>query len=155
MKRFVFLLGLFFVISCISKEQQEQQANEIAQQQFSEIDFSTPDSYPQFKGCNELENSMECFYEKLHVQIHDKLQLDPLDLQIQKADTLTAIIKVSKKGVVSYVSLQQTDATDYSFVLDSIFSVRLSDLCHVQPALKQGIPIESSYLLPVIIKPTD
>jgi len=155
MKFSAFLCVIFLCTACVSKEQQEQQANELAQKQFDAIDLSTPDSYPQFAGCDELVDAQKCFYQKLYEQINDKLQLEPLDIQMNTADTVTAIIKVSNKGLVSYVALKDQNSTVYTAAIDSVLASRLSNLCQVNPAIKQGVPIESSYLLPIIMKPTE
>lgn len=148
-----FVATIALTVSCVSKEEQEQQATELAKQQFDSIDLSTPDSYPQFKGCDELQNAKDCFYENLYSHINTRLQSEPIDIQIAKVDTVNAVITVSNTGKVSYVALKDNNPTAYNSMIDSLLKARLSDLGSVHPAIKQGVPVGSSYLLPIIIKP--
>ncbi|MEP2969145.1 MAG: hypothetical protein ABJO82_06420, partial [Nonlabens ulvanivorans] len=49
--------------------------------------------------------------------------------------------------------LQSDAVNDRERTIDSLLRVRLQHICKIEPAYKQNVPVNSSYLLPVILKP--
>ncbi|MGJ8683559.1 MAG: hypothetical protein ACSHWW_02975 [Nonlabens sp.] len=156
MMRFTILLVIMMCAmasSCRTQEQNETEANQIAQQRLQEIDLSQPDTYPLFEGCGELENATTCFYEKLQEQVALKLKDHQLQFEITQRDSVMAVLLVNKKGTISYQGLQVPPVNSREKMVDSLLQSRLHDICKIDPATKNGIPVSASFLLPVVIKP--
>lgn len=156
MMRFTILLVIILCAltsSCRTQEQKEQEAQMRAQFRLESIDFSTPDQLPLFEDCDEMENAANCFYKKLCEQVELKLKNHDLQFEITKTDSVTAILIVDKSGFIKYDSLSGSVFSDKDIIVDSLLKNRLKDMVQIKPALKQGIPVNSSYLLPVVIKP--
>jgi aminoglycoside phosphotransferase family enzyme len=147
------LIMLSLLTACVSKEKQEVKAAQLAQQRFNEVDLTTPDSYPQFDNCDELDQAKDCFYQQLHELIQQRLidrKIQGLDKDI---DTLMATITISKEGVIAFKGIDNNDSTRFYHRIDSMLQISLKDLGHIAPATKQGIPIFSTYKLPVVLAP--
>ncbi|BAO55281.1 hypothetical protein NMS_1272 [Nonlabens marinus S1-08] len=124
-----------------------------ANQRFENLDKAVVDVYPQFKGCDEMEKTPDCFYQKLHALIKQRLTQDTLTMQIKQMDSLVTAFTVTEKGIVRYDSIVDSAQHIDRVFLDSILRVKLKDLPSIDSALKQGIPVSSSYLVPVVVKP--
>ncbi|WP_438962219.1 hypothetical protein [Nonlabens sp.] len=156
MMRFTILLVIMLcatATSCLTQEQQEQEAQSRAQLRLQSIDFTAPDQLPLFEGCDELENVEICFYKKLYEQVELRLNNHHLQFEVTKTDSLTAIIRVDKNGFIKYDGLSGHTFSDKDIMVDSLLKNELQDMDQIKPALKQGVPVNSAYLLPVIIKP--
>jgi len=155
MRSAILLVIMLCVItpSCRTQEQNKQEAKQIVQQRLSGINFSQTDQMPLFKDCDEMENASICFYEKLCAQVEAKLLNHQLQFEITKRDSVTAVILVNDNGEISYKGLNSNPVNQKEIVVDSLLKNRLKDFIKIEPAIKQGIPVNSSYLLPVIIKP--
>ncbi len=139
--------------SCRTEEQKKQEASQLAQKRFQEIDLSQPDKYPLFDGCGELDNAANCFFEKLQEQVAIKLNNHNLQFQISQRDSVVVQLLVDKKGNISYMGLRSEAVNDRERTIDSLLRARLQHICKIEPAYKQNVPVNSSYLLPVILKP--
>ncbi|GAK91924.1 hypothetical protein JCM19298_2412 [Nonlabens ulvanivorans] len=139
--------------SCRTEVQKKQEASQLAQKRFQEIDLSQPDKYPLFDGCGELDNAANCFFEKLQEQVLLKLNDHHLQFEMSQRDSVMVQLLVDKKGNISYQGLQSDVINDRERTIDSLLRVRLQHICKIEPAYKQNVPINSSYLLPVILKP--
>lgn len=139
--------------SCRTQEQNEQEAQQLVQQRLQEVDLTQPDKYPLFKDCGELENATNCFYEKLQQQVALKLQDHNLKFEITHRDSVMAVLLIDNKGVISYLGLQTAAVNDKEQLIDSLLHNRLVQMARVEPAYKEDVPVHTSYLLPIVIKP--
>ncbi|MEP2968336.1 hypothetical protein, partial [Nonlabens ulvanivorans] len=74
--------------SCRTEVQKKQEASQLAQKRFQEIDLSQPDKYPLFDGCGELDNAANCFFEKLQEQVVLKLNDHHLQFEMSQRDSV-------------------------------------------------------------------
>jgi len=147
------MLILLLLCSCKSETQKNQEAATHASERFHALDKNAVDIFPQFEECNEMESSPECFYSSLHDLIQKRLSADTLSINIKRKDSLVAAFTVSEKGLIQYDSIVYcAQHLDRAF-MDSIMSRKLMDLPKIDSALKQGVPVSSSYLVPVVVKP--
>jgi hypothetical protein len=66
-----------------------------------------------------------------------------------------AAFTVTDKGKILFDSIAfSAQHLDLRF-MDSTITSKLADLPKIDSALKQGIPVASSYLVPVVVKPID
>lgn len=147
------LLAVLLLVSCKSEVEKDQEAASKAHQRFQNIDITAVDVFPQFEDCDEMESTADCFYAHLHDLIKKRLTADTLSMNIKSKDSLVATFTVTDEGMIQYDSIAHSaQHLDRAF-MDSILKSKLMDLPKIDSALKQGIPVSSSYLVPVVVLP--
>lgn len=155
---YILFIALIFS-ACKTEEEIQVEAEKLAQEEFQAIDITRVDRYPLFENCDEMLTTPDCFYAELHQLITEKLQggtyLDSWSAQ----ESLIATITVKSSGYVRYDSITGQANSSRIKELDSVFKLRLYPLCKIEPAILQGIPVTTSYQLPIKITtlttPTD
>ncbi len=149
----VVALLLFSIISCKSEDEKNSQASGKAVEMFDGLDKKSVDIYPQFTSCDEMEQNSDCFYKNMHQLIQEKLSVDTLHLAIKEKDSLVAAFTVTERGQIRFDSIAYcAQHLDRKFI-DSTIQSKLTNLPQIDSALKQGIPVSSSYLVPIVVKP--
>lgn len=141
--------------SCKTDHELKQEAAAIAQERIQAIDYGTVDSYPLFLGCDEMQPGPDCFYEKLHEVVAQRLGPAAANLKMSTNDTMVLSMTVAANGHLTYDKLLELPNSMDQYVVDSILTTRLRYLPRLSAALKQGVPVKTSYKLPVILVPTD
>lgn len=152
--RFIFILLLFFgIISCenIFKRTGSLEEKKIITQP---IDFSSVDMYPLLPECKQIisrELQKECFYRLLSKQIEVSLSKQDISFSKHIKDTILVNIKVNSYGKLSVSFFNNADNSQFDYLKKTIIKT-IDNLPIIQPAIKQGIPVTSEYVLPIVIK---
>jgi hypothetical protein len=154
-KIFYALTTLLLLTSCKNNEQLKQEAASLAKERLAAIDYSTVDHYPLFEGCDEIDNTAQCFYEQLHSIVADRLSPVAAALTMSENDTMMVSMVVEATGHLKYERLitfpKHLDSTE----VDSILQSRLRYLPRLSSAIKRDVPVKTSYKLPITPGPTD
>ncbi|MGY5355401.1 hypothetical protein [Wenyingzhuangia sp. IMCC45467] len=119
------------------------------------IDFTQIDQFPQFKNCDEIlsfEESKTCFEQTIHNQISDRIQQLKLITKENITDTLQIQFTIDKNGhflcnkIIAKDSLN-IKLPDLSLEIQKI----IQTLPSINPAQKRGIPVASTYTIPLVI----
>ncbi|AZQ42830.1 hypothetical protein [Nonlabens ponticola] len=157
-KRYVniilFCLALL-VASCKTDADKNLEAQRMAQERFERVDMSEVDIYPRFDNCDELDQNKECFYEAMQELISNRLLNNQLQQTISSRDSIVALLEVNAQGQLSYKGLVDSAYHVNKVSMDSLLNIALADLPSIDSALKQGIPVATSYQLPIIIVPQE
>ena len=150
------ITGLSFSLhSCKTETQKNEEATSQAIERYENLDKASVDVFPQFKECNELDSTSNCFYKNMHQLIQKRLSSDTLLMEIKQKDSLVAAFTVTEKGQIQYDSIAYcAHHLDRKF-MDSTIQSKLMQLPKIDSALKQGIPVASSYLVPIVVRPID
>lgn len=149
----IFFTGL--LISCkneqtptISKEEQE---NQLADQQFEQIDFTQVDEMPTFEQCNEAEDKQKCFEQTLSKLYSEALKKHTFVVGEALNDTILLHLKIENTGKLIF---EKTDASEkirlFLPKLDSILTTETNDFQPVTPAKKQGVEVGTKCVLPLV-----
>ena len=149
------ILFLSVCVSCLSAEDKEEQAQDMARKEMQGIDMDSVDRYPVFDDCDEMLTTSDCFYETLCNVIDQKLREDYIAIQLGQRDSVYASISVDKKGVIVYDSIFKCARAINKERLDSILKDRLTDFPIIKSAVKRSIPVATSYRLPIVFIPVD
>ena len=149
----IFLIVLATIVACKSDLEIEAAAEQRAEESFQQIKLDQVDRYPLFENCDEMQTGSQCFYRELHKLITDKLSDQIYDYKWSTQDSLVAAITVKSSGQVRYDSIVSTAKQMFKAELDSIFKSHLYPLCKIEPAIIQGVPVTTSYLVPITIIP--
>ena len=156
MKYYYFFLLFIIVTSCQYFEKQVPSEKELLQKELKAINWKEVDEYPSFADCDKLEDKTQrkqCFFEYLTQLIQEKLQVDTLSVLYPELDTIEVKVTVFPDSRMQFEPQFPNDSVAYDTIkIDSILHVKLVDFPKVNPAIKQGIPVKTQFILPVIIK---
>ncbi|MGM8361600.1 hypothetical protein ACSV4D_06775 [Flavobacterium sp. ARAG 55.4] len=156
MKHYYFFLLFIIVTSCQYFEKQVPSEKELLQKELKAINWKEVDEYPSFADCDKLEDKIQrkqCFFEYLTQLIQEKLQVDTLSVLYPELDTIEVKVTVFPDSRMQFEPQFPKDSAAYDTIkIDSILHVKLVDFPKVNPAIKQGIPVKTQFILPVIIK---
>lgn len=156
LKQYYFFLILVFFTSCQYFEKQVPSEKELLQKELKAINWKEVDEYPSFTDCDKLTEKIQrqqCFFEYLTQLIQDKLEVDTLSVLYPELDTIEVKVTVFPDSRMQFEPQFSKDSTAYDTIkIDSILHARLVNFPKVNPAIKQGIPVKTQFILPVIIK---
>ena len=151
MRLYLVILLVFSLTSCdfIFKQNKVVETEKLAP-----IDFSSIDAYPLLQECVHLSSrkaQQACFYEQLSKKIELALSKKDILLNNTITDTIQVKINVNSIGEISITSTSIENNKELSLLRKAIFE-SIENLPKIQPATKSGIPINSTYILPIIIR---
>jgi hypothetical protein len=157
MKRF--LPVLIFSLLCISCEgliTQKKSSEEFLEEELKTITWDDVDTYPLFVGCNENDSKAlqkKCFETFLHNHINRHLNQDPLISSFPVFDTLLVNLQLTATGEIDVIKIEGATFTFSTFPdLKSLLTESLNSLPKAAPALKRGVPVNTQFTLPLVIK---
>lgn len=129
---------------------------ELLQKELEAINWKEVDEYPSFADCEKLEEKtqrQQCFFDDLTLLIQERLRGDTLSLLYPELDTIEVKVTVFPNSRMQFEPQFPKDSVAYDTIkIDSILHARLIGFPKVNPALKQGIPVKTQFILPVILK---
>lgn len=129
---------------------------ELLQKELKAINWKEVDEYPSFVNCDSLQEKIQrqqCFFDYLTQLIQEKLHVDTLSSLYLELDTIEVKVTVFPNSKMQFEPQFSKDSTVYDTIkIDSILHARLVNFPKVNPAIKQGIPVKTQFILPVILK---
>lgn len=155
MKKFAALLSLALLSSCQHFEKQVPDEDELLQKRLQEINWNEVSSYPSIAGCNAItdrEMQRECFFTTMARLVQEKLDIDTIAMMYPEMDTIEVKVTVHPDASLTFEPQMPQDSVSYNRVqVDSILKARLVNFPAIEPAQKEGIPVTSQFILPVIL----
>lgn len=156
MKNIYFLIVFVFVTSCQYFDKQVPSEEELLQKRLNEINWKEVTVYPSVAECDSIldkDQKKACFFQFLSELIQHKITPDSLTVHASIIDTIDVKVTVSADSKISFEPLFTSDSTSYNkSKIDSVIRTRLVDFPKIEPAQKEGIPVKTQFILPVIIK---
>jgi hypothetical protein len=156
MNKILSLTFLFLLVSCQYFDKQVPSEDELLQKRLNEINWKEVTVYPSVAECDSIfdkERKKECFFNYLSKIIQNKIAPDSLTVNASIIDTIDVRVTVSADSKITFEPLFTSDSTSYNKAkIDSIIKSRLVDFPKIEPAQKDGIPVKTQFILPVIIK---
>ncbi|MBN8566462.1 MAG: hypothetical protein J0M25_06985 [Flavobacteriales bacterium] len=151
----VFFL-FFFLVSCQYFEKSIPSEEELLQKRIKEINWNEVTNYPSVAECDSIldkEQQKACFFNYLSTIIHQKMASDSLSTPTKIMDTLDVRVTIFPDATLSFEPVFKKDSVSYDKQkIDSLIKTRLTDFPKIEPALKEGIPVKTQFILPVILK---
>ena len=155
MKKYAALLSLAFLSSCQYFEKQVPDEDELLQKRLQEINWNEVSSYPSIAECDAIldkEMKRECFFTTMARLVQEKLDIDTIAMMYPEMDTIEVKVTVHPDASLTFEPQMPQDSVSYNKVqIDSILKARLVDFPQIEPAQKEGIPVTSQFILPVIL----
>lgn len=150
----VFLM--IFCTSCdyfpLSKKQQLPTLDTIIN--FNEVDFS-----PSFAVCDSLiekDEKSNCFRTTIHQKIGEELQKQRFTIKDSIDEMVTVHFLIDTKGIIHLEKIESVEMIQKQLpTLDSLLAASVKKLPKIYPAVKRGIPVSTSYTLPIRIQLKD
>ena len=147
---------LFLLVSCQYFEKRVPSEEELLQKRLKEINWNEVTVYPSVAECDSIldkELQKECFFKYLTEIIHQKIAPDSLLTNTKIIDTIEVRVTVFPDSKITFEPLFPTDSLTYDKQkTDSIIKARLIDFPKIEPAQKEGIPVKTQFILPIILK---
>ena len=151
MKKIIFILSLFTIVSCQFFEQKKApNEDELLQQRLKEVNWKTVDQLPTVANCDSLTDKNEqkkCFFEFLTTTINQKINIDTLSKFYPKKDFLLVKISVFPNEPLHFESVIKDSLEVDKHKIDSILNAKLTNLPVINPAIKRGIPVKSQFAI--------
>lgn len=147
---------LFLLASCQYIEKRVPSEEELLQKRLKEINWNEVTVYPSVAECDSIldkELQKECFFNYLTEIIRQKIAPDSLQTSSKILDTIEVKVTVFPDAKITFEPLFPSDSLAYDKQkTDSIIRARLTDFPKIEPAQKEGIPVKTQFILPVVLK---
>jgi hypothetical protein len=155
MKRYAAFIMLALLSSCQYFEKQVPNEEELLQKRLQEINWKEVSSYPSIAECDAIldkEQKKECFFSSMARLVQEKLDIDTIAMLYPEIDTIEVKVTVFPDATLKFEPQMPQDSVLYDKVqIDSILKARLVDFPKIEPAQKEGVPVTTQFILPVIL----
>ena len=156
MKKTLFLFPFAFIIgSCKYFEKQVPDEDKLLQQRLEQINWKQVSSYPSVSECDAITDKKlkrDCFFSTMARLVQEKLGADTIAMLHPCMDTINMKVTVYPDSKIVFEPQFPADSTTYNRAkFDSIIKSRLVDFPKVEPAQKEGIPVTSQFIIPVVL----
>lgn len=155
MKRFAVLFSLLLLSSCRFFEGQVPDEEELLKKRLQEINWKEVSTYPSIGECDAItdkEMKKECFFSCMARLVQEKLGVDTIAMLYPEIDTIQVKVTVFSNATLKFEPEMPKDSVQYDKEkIDSIIKARLVDFPAIEPAQKEGVPVTTQFILPVIL----
>lgn len=152
MKKVASLFLILLLASCQLFDKKAPDEDELLEQRLQEIDWNAVSAYPSLPQCDSIsdkEAKKECFFSAMSALVQERLNVEPIAALQPDLDTLELTVTVFPDATLLFYS----DSTAVNSVkIDSILQSNLADFPKVEPAQKEGVPVKSRFILPVVLR---
>lgn len=155
MKKLSVLSLVLLLGSCRFFDSTVPDEQELLQKRLDEINWSEVSVYPSISECDSLldkEQKKECFFSSMTKLVQERLNVDTIAMLYPEADTIQVLVTVFPDATLTFDPQFPADSVAYNKMkIDSVLKSRLADFPEVQPAQKEGVPVKTQFILPVIL----
>lgn len=155
MNKFLLILVLLGFTSCNLFESKEEKTQKLVAEKLLQIDWSDVDDYPLFSDCDETVSKAlqkKCFEEKLLLHLSVGLKEFHMTSETEINDVVFLDFSVEKDGNVSIDTIEnKVIFGDQMEKFENQIAKSLKTLPHIEPALKQGIPVNAKFRIPIFL----
>src|SRR6056297_3503070 len=156
MKKILLIIFLVAFTSCDYFEKQKVSSEEILSEETRELNWQEVDQYPAFEECREVMESdaaKACFGNKVASYFYARLEAKQPVVTESLDDTLYLYLRISEKGIPAIDSMEVD-----SLIVQQLPEIKtwlkqsVDSLPKIYPASKRGIPVVTTFKMPVVIK---
>jgi hypothetical protein len=152
----LFILSLFFLLqSCQFYERRLPSEELLLKQKLEEINWKEVSVYPALPPCDgyfDKKRRRDCFFKEMGKILNRKFQMDSLTFAKFEIDTFWVKVTVNSDATVLFETQLSTIPEEKRDTLNSMIQQRLLDFPKIEPAQKEGIPVRTEFLLPVVVR---
>lgn len=127
---------------------------ELLKKELKKVNWSEVDEFPSFGNCDSIEGKVQkrtCFFTYLTMLIQEKLSADTLTVLYPKLDTINVKVTVFANATLKFEPQMMDSLTCYLPKIDSILKAKLINFPKINPALKRGMPVNTEFVVPVVL----
>ena len=157
MKRWLFyFLCIIGISSCRYFETEKISKETFLEEELKSITWNEIDQYPVFLECENLIEKIaqkSCFESTLTSHLYQAIPSEEIKVSDDLNDTVKVYFSINNKAKLSISEIKMDSLTKAhlplleTWLLESIIDVSL-----IAPAYKRGIPVETNFILPVVIQ---
>lgn len=157
MKKFILSIFLLIVVySCKKMPGAVLQEEVLLEQELAEIDWNRVDIYPSVLYCDtilDVIQKKECFFTFITQNLESRLTQDTLVGHFKYIDTLKVKVVVNYDSKVEFSLYNPIDSLKaQNGLIDSLLRSKEIDFPQILPATKQGIPVNTAFILPIVLE---
>jgi len=157
MKKALLLLLLFIgVSSCQFFETEKISSKTFLEEEIKSINWNDVDQYPIFQNCeNKIEKTSQksCFEATLINHLYQSIQSKKTTVSTDLNETIVIDFTVNEKGILSVSNIKMDSILQNQLpLLENKIIQGLDSLQPIAPAYKRGIPVRTTFKLPIVIK---
>lgn len=151
-----FIISSLVLSSCQYFDTEKISSDEIFEEEIKSINWNEVDSYPLFENCDESVEKPEqrdCFTNTLSSAIYQRISEENLVVSRDLLDTIKIDFQVKRSGelLISRMEIDSLFKTEFPNLEQQIFKA-LDSVQPIAPAYKRGIPVETHFSLPIILR---
>ncbi len=155
-KRFHLLFLLLLAASCQYFETEKVSSESIYKEEMNTINWKDVDSYPSFSNCEksiEKLKQKDCFINTISTHLYQSISNEEMVAVREVYDTIKVKFEISSAGKLAIIDIKIDSLLQSEFPeLEKWLLQSIDSLKPVAPAYKRGIPVNTQFTLPVIIK---
>lgn len=156
MRNILKLTFLSLFVSCQWFDTKAPDKDELLKERLDQIDWNEVSSYPSLAECDPIldkEQRKACFFDAMAKLIQEKLDTDTISILYPEHDTINVLVTVYPDSTLEFDPRFENDSVRYDTVaIDSLLKDKLTNFPAVEPAQKEGIPVKSKFILPVVLR---
>lgn len=147
---------LLVLTSCDHFAPKKISSEEILSEERRELNWHEVDQYPAFETCREYIGAAaarRCFEEKVTTYFYKHLESQQPVVTAAINDTLYLYLSISEKGIPAIDSTQiDAELVEQLPEIENWLYESVAALPKIFPATKRGIPVVSSFKMPIVIQ---
>lgn len=149
----IFLLVL--VQACQFFEAKVLDEQQLLEERLNQVNWNEVTVYPSLPTCNKYydkEQKKTCFFTSMQKLLQEKIQPDTLSFLQQKTDTLWVKVTIKPDATLTFEPQIENFQESEKATLLELIKAQLVDFPAIEPAQKEGIPVTTQFLLPIVVK---
>lgn len=156
MRKLLLLLLIATSVGCENFETRKISSEEVLDQESKSLNWKEVDEYPAFENCKnitEIERARNCFERTMANSIYAYLDKQQPIVTEAIDDTVVLYLQIAKTGRPAIDSIHvDTTVTNQLPNIKLWLQQSVDSLPKIHPASKRGIPVSSTYRMPIVIK---
>lgn len=153
--KYSYLLLLLLCFGCQNFETKKISSDEIIEEELKEFNWQEVEVYPSFTGCEsftETQEKKKCFEKQFTLKIYQSLQHKKVVLSDSIQEKMMLFISINSEGIPELDSLETSTLIQEKLPqMKSWLEESIQQLPKIYPARKRGIPVKTSFKLPLVI----
>ena len=159
MKFYINYILFLVLFSCHFTSNKELIVDDIVSDNLKTFNWNDVDTFPRFQNCDTItdkESNFNCFVNTLTSKLQANLIDNSFVVNSSISDTLIINFNVTNKGhIVLQKMSNESLISDLNLLVDSIFKITALELPKLYPAIKRGQPVNTKFVLPILISTTE
>ncbi len=157
MIRFAVLLALALnLLSCKDLETKKVSSDDLVQEELKALNMNEVEEYPTFASCENLKDReirYACFTAEIQRNFQQQLSNKTMIVESEINDTVWLYLSISELGDLSIDEAQIPDTISSQLPqLEGWLKDSLDSLPQITAAHKRGIPVKTTFKMPVVVK---